>query len=71
MKQSEINWFRPLWRRALVTGVCAAWLGFELIVSHEQMWIFISGAGLAYCLWNFFYKFPKDVPEPTEPPKQP
>jgi hypothetical protein len=71
MKESEINWFRPLWRRVLVTAVCAVWLGFELIVSHEQLWMIISGAGLAYCLWNFFLKFPKDGAAPTEPPKAP
>lgn len=64
MNEKDAAWFRPMWRRVLITGILVAWLGYETIFSHETMWIVISGAGLAYCVWNFFLKFPK-TPEDT------
>lgn len=68
MKEQDAAWFRPLWRRIVVTAVVAAWLGYELIFSHETLWIAISFAALAYCGWNFFLTFPKQAPPPDLPP---
>ena len=79
MRENDMNWFRPLWRRVAVTAVVALWFGYESLFSHEQMWIGITGVALVYCVWNFFLRFPKDVPAarpavpppaPDEPPKQ-
>ncbi len=82
MKANDYTFFQPLWRRVAVTAVVALWFGYESLFSHEQMWIGITGVALVYCVWNFFLKFPKDVPAatpavpppapaPDEPPKQP
>jgi hypothetical protein len=70
LKQSDADWFRPLWRRVVVTAVVAAWCGYEVVVSHEQLWIAITGVALVYCVWNFFLRFPKSAPPvpPADPP---
>ena len=62
MKESDVKFFRPLWRRALVTAVCVAWFTFEAIYSRDQLWMLLSGAAVAYCAWNFLLRFPKDQP---------
>lgn len=65
MNQRDAQFFRPLWRRVLVTVVVGAWFAFELIVSHDVFWMSLSGIGLAYALWNFFLRFPAE-PETDE-----
>ena len=70
MNSKESDFFRPLWRRVLITGVVAVWCGYETFFSHETMWIAITSVALVYCVWNFFLRFPKDLP-PAEPPTQP
>lgn len=67
MNERDIAWFRPLWIRLVVTGVVVGWFGFEALYSHDQFWMAISGIGIAYCIWNFFIRWPKDLP-PSEPP---
>ena len=47
-------WFRPLWRRVLVTALCAGWVVFELAYSGDGFWTIIAGACAGYCLWSFF-----------------
>lgn len=61
MKDDELKWFRPLWLRALVTGLVAVWFGWELLVSKDQMWMLITGAALAYAVWNLFIKFDEKI----------
>jgi hypothetical protein len=67
LKQSDTDFFRPLWRRILVTVLVAAWFAFEMFFSRDQLWIVATGAALAYCLWSFFIRFPKDPPADTTP----
>ena len=77
MNERDTKFFRPLWIRLLVTAVLVVWCGLEVALSHDQLWIGITGVGVVYCVWNFFLRFPKDVPAatsvapPSEPPKQP
>jgi hypothetical protein len=64
-----------------VTAVVIAWFGFEAIFTREPLWLTISGIGIAYCVWNFFIRFPREAPaapaaapapdEPTGPPPPP
>jgi hypothetical protein len=70
MNEKDTAWFRPLWRRVAVTAVVVLWLGFEVLYGHDQLWMGIAGVALVYCVWNFFLRFPKDVPPapPAEPP---
>ena len=73
LKQNDVNWFRPLWRRVAVAVFLVAWLGWEVLWSHDTFWALLVGAALAYSLYNFFYAFPEEeqTHEPIEPPHPP
>lgn len=82
MNERDAKFFRPLWIRVLVTAVCAVWFVLEAVFSHDQLWMGITAVGVVYCVWNFFLRFPKDVPvagtpaavstpSAEDPPKQP
>lgn len=56
MKQRDLDFFQPLWRRVAVTVLCVLWSLFEWY-SGEPLWGMVT-AGLAfYCYWNFFHNF--------------
>lgn len=57
MKDSELEWFRPLWLRLVVTGLVAVWFLWETFWNKDQMWMIITGAALAYAVWNLFIKY--------------
>lgn len=57
MKDSELEWFRPLWLRLLVTGLVAIWFGWEVLFTRDPLWMIITGAALAYAVWNLFIRF--------------
>ena len=42
MNERDLRFFRPLWVRLMVTAVVVAWFGFEVLVSHDTMWIAIT-----------------------------
>jgi hypothetical protein len=73
LKQNDLNWFRPLWRRLAVMAFLAVWLAWELFWTHDQFWALLVGAALAYSLYTLFYAFPKEEPsnEPIQPPNPP
>ena len=62
MNEKDAKFFRPLWIRVALTGVLVVWFAAEMIFSHDQMWIVVTAAGIAYCVWNFFLRFPKELP---------
>ncbi len=66
LKQSDADFFRPMWRRVLVTAIVVAWCGYEVLVSRDQLWITITGIAIVYCVWNFFLRYPQDPP--ADPP---
>lgn len=72
LKPNDVNWFRPVWRRVVVTAFLAAWCVWEWI-NGDMFWSVLVTAALAYSLYNFFYAFPKDepaLPPPTEKPPE-
>lgn len=71
MNERDTNFFRPLWRRVLVTAVCVVWCGFEVFFSRDQFWMVLSGLAVAYSVWNFFLAFPKDAKPAGAPPDEP
>jgi hypothetical protein len=74
MNERDVKFFRPLWIRILVTGIVVAWFLVETILGHDAMWITITAAGVLYCVWNFFLRFPRDTPAADSTPpdvKQP
>jgi hypothetical protein len=68
LKENDLNWFRPLWRRVAVVAFLGVWLAWEAIWTKETLWIVLVGAALAYSLYNFFYAFPKEEPKNDEVP---
>ena len=70
MKERDINFFRPLWRRVTVTAVCAIWAALELW-HGEQLWILITLGLTAFSVWSFFITFEKGAPNaPQAEPSQ-
>jgi hypothetical protein len=59
VRQSEIEFFRPLWRRVAVTAFCGIWCALEWYW-NEPFWGMVTGAAFAFCLFSFFLTFPKD-----------
>ena len=59
------SFFRPLWKRVLVTGVCLTWAAFEL-ATGSIFWAILFGAAGASIAWQFFVTFddrPDDSPD--------
>ncbi|HEV7345927.1 MAG TPA: hypothetical protein VGN60_09900 [Devosia sp.] len=74
LKQNDLTWFRPMWRRVAVAVFLSAWLAWELLWSKDMFWALLVAAALAYTLYNFFYAFPKEEPshddvKPAGPPE--
>jgi hypothetical protein len=65
LKERDINFFRPLWRRVLVTAVCAIWAALELW-HGEQLWIMITLGLTAFSVWSFFITFDKGAMNAAE-----
>ena len=61
MKERDVEWFRPLWRRVAVTAVCVVWAALELW-HGDQMWMLITLGLSVYAIWIFFLTFPKTAP---------
>lgn len=57
--------FRPLWRRVAVTGVCLIWALFEF-AGGSPFWGMLTGALGAYAGWVFFLA-PDPAPEDRAP----
>jgi hypothetical protein len=66
LNQNDSEFFRPLWRRVAVIAVVAAWFGFEVLFSRDQLWMALTGIALVYAVWNFIIRWPKDHPVPAE-----
>lgn len=64
---SEQNspFYKPLWRRIVITAVVALWVAFE-IYQGSGFWLVIAVAMLCYALWIFFLSWPKT---PDNPPQ--
>jgi hypothetical protein len=57
VKDSEIEWFRPLWLRVVITVAIALWCAYEVFISRDGLWIAITCAALAYAVWNLFIRY--------------
>lgn len=67
LNERDLKFFRPLWLRIGITAALAIWCALEITFTHEQLWIGITGVGVAYCLYNFFWKWPKTLPAAAAP----
>ena len=64
LNQKDTDFFRPMWRRVVVTAVVGGWCGYETFVAvpRDTMWVAITSVALVYCVWNFFLRYPQDPP---------
>jgi hypothetical protein len=70
MKRDPFNirspFFRPVGRRAFVTGACIAWACVELSLGNP-IWFVVFGAIGGYLGYQFFVVFdPKDYEAPKD-----
>jgi hypothetical protein len=56
--------YKPLWRRIVITAVVAIWLAVE-VYYNNGLWIAIACAMLGYAIWTFFLSWPKTPPDDT------
>ncbi|WDR03015.1 DUF3329 domain-containing protein [Devosia algicola] len=71
MKENDLIWFRPLWRRVAITSFVAIWCAWEWLGTKDQFWGTLTAFALAYSLYTFFYAYPRagkddDTPPPPE-----
>lgn len=59
MKESEIRFFKPLWRRLALLGTALVWTAIELVYGSE-IWLVASLCLVAYILWRYLLRFPVD-----------
>ena len=50
------RFFRPLWRRVVVTAVCGGWTAVELWFGNT-FWGAVFAVMTALCVWEFFVVF--------------
>ena len=48
---------KTLMRRIAVTAFIVVWFGWEVLSTHDQLWMVITGAALACAVWTFFIAF--------------
>jgi len=56
MKEKDLQFFQPLWRRVSVTLFCAAWAIFEWLTGAPFWGVLASGLTF-YCYWTLFHTF--------------
>lgn len=59
MKDRDHPFFRPLYRRVLVTLFCAAWAAWEFY-NGERLWAYITMGLAAYSAWVFLFTYDRD-----------
>lgn len=70
MRENDLTWFRPLWKRVGLTAAIVFWSALEWW-NGDQTWGIITLCLVAYCVWTFFIAFPAAPgpgPGPDEPP---
>jgi hypothetical protein len=63
----QIPFYKPLWIRVLLTGLCLGWAGFELYMG-SVFWAILFGSVGLYCLHQFFIAFDPKEPEGKDKP---
>jgi hypothetical protein len=63
--EQDSPFYKPLWRRIVITAIVALWVAFE-IYKDGGFWLVIAVAMLCYALWIFFLSWPKT---PDNPPQ--
>jgi len=56
-----LPWFKPVYRRVILTGFIVAWCAWEWLYNHDQFWGLITLAAVAYAIWSFWINFDKEL----------
>ncbi len=64
MKDRDHPFFRPLYRRVLVTLFCALWAAWE-IYNGERFWAYITMGVTAYAVWVYLITYDRDRKPPA------
>jgi hypothetical protein len=59
--------YKPLWIRILITGLCLSWTSVE-ILGGNVFWAILFGAVGVYCAHQFFIAFNPKEPEGNDQP---
>ena len=65
-KEQGHPFYKPLWRRVVITAVVLFWFVFELITGGIGIWSFMAFAMLVYGVYLFFLTWPPDEPGPEK-----
>ncbi|OZG72019.1 hypothetical protein BTA51_18650 [Hahella sp. CCB-MM4] len=57
MKEKDLIFFQPLWRRLAITLFCAVWALIEW-VTQAPFWGVMATGMTIYCYWTLFQTFP-------------
>ena len=60
LQQNEVQWFRALWLRVAIAVGLAIWFVLELVWSQDMFWATMVGVVLAYFIYQYLYRFPKN-----------
>jgi hypothetical protein len=60
MKESEIEFFRPLGRRIAITAFCFIWSLVEW-GSGESFWGTMTAALFLFCAWKLHFTFDQEI----------
>jgi hypothetical protein len=64
IRDQDLEFFRPIWRRYTVTTICLAWTLFEWLVVGSPFWGILTAATTIYCYYRLFLTF--KLPEETD-----
>ncbi len=72
MKEQDLSFFQPFWRRVVVTAFCIIWSIVEWTTASPFWGIVTTGIAF-YCYWSLFLNFVEKPAEgqPPEDPDQP
>jgi Ca2+/Na+ antiporter len=59
-KEQGHPFYKPLWRRVVITAVVLFWFVFELVNGGLGIWSLMAFAMLVYAVYMFFLTWPKD-----------
>jgi len=66
IRDQDLEFFRPVWRRYAVTGVCLSWTLFEWLVVGSPFWGILTAAMTVYCYYRLFFTFKLPEREPED-----
>jgi len=56
MRDRDLEFFRPLWRRLATTVFCLVWAAMEW-AAGESLWGTLAGGLFLVCVWKLLFTF--------------